>query len=91
MGLKILHRADWQMDSPFASFSGDQREQLRRAQLEIPGKIARACREQNCDLVLLAGDLFDGAWSRRTLETVQGALEDCQVPVMISPGNHDPW
>ena len=91
MGLKILHSADWHLDSPFASFSGAQRESLRAAQQQIPVKLARACREHHCDLVLLAGDLFDGIWTRQTLETVQDALASCQVPVLISPGNHDPW
>ena len=90
MGLKILHSADWHMDSPFASFSEPQRQALRQAQLEIPGKLARICREQSCDLVLLAGDIFDGLWSRDTLDLVRDALESCNVPVMITPGNHDP-
>ena len=91
MGLKILHSGDWHLDSPFASFREDRREALKRAQLQIPQKIAGICRKHGCDLVLLAGDLFDGTWSRDTLELVQQALADCSCPVMIAPGNHDPW
>lgn len=91
MGLKILHSADWHMDSPFAAFTEAQRQSLRSAQREIPVKIAEACRTQGCDLVLLAGDIFDGRWTRETLELVQQALAECHVPVLISPGNHDPW
>ena len=91
MGLKILHSADWHLDSPFASFREDQRENLKKAQREIPGKIAMACRQEACDLVLLAGDLFDGPWTRDTLDLVRDALGECRVPVMIAPGNHDPW
>ena len=91
MGLRILHSADWHLDSPFAAFREEQRTYLKQAQRQIPRKIAMACRQQNCDLVLLAGDLFDGAWSRTTLEEVKSALKECNVPVMISPGNHDPW
>ena len=30
MGLKILHTADWHMDSPFAQFSPEQRELLMK-------------------------------------------------------------
>ena len=91
MGLKILHSGDWHLDSPFASFREDQRTMLKKAQREIPNQIAGACLENHCDLVLLAGDLFDGGWSRDTLEHMQEALKSCRVPVLISPGNHDPW
>ena len=91
MGLRILHSADWHLDSPFASFSEEQRSFLKQAQRQIPEKIALICRQQKCDLVLLAGDLFDGPWSRTTLDQVREALKECGVPVMIAPGNHDPW
>ena len=97
MGLKILHSADWHMDSPFASFTGAQREFLKEQQMKIPGKIAKICRDQHCDLVLLAGDIFDGVWTKEGLDSVREALESCAVPVFIAPGNHDfvgpgsPW
>ena len=97
MGLKILHSADWHLDSAFVSFSEEQRQSLKEAQGKIPGKIAELCRKENCDLVLLSGDLFDGAATRESIERVQQALKDCGVPVFISPGNHDfcgdgsPW
>ena len=91
MGLKILHSADWHLDSPFASFPEEQRQFLKEAQRQIPQKIAKICRENACDLLLLSGDLFDGPWCRDTLDQVQKALTDCGCPEMISPGNHDPW
>ena len=97
MGLKILHSADWHLDSPFAGFTEQQRQFLRSAQRKIPGKIADLCRREDCDMVLLAGDLFDGEVSRETLEILKKELENCGVPVLISPGNHDfcgkdsPW
>jgi len=97
MGLKILHSADWHLDSPFAGFSQSQRAFLKQEQRKIPGKIADLCRSEDCDLVLLAGDLFDGEATRETLEAVKAALKHCGVPVLISPGNHDfcmpgsPW
>lgn len=97
MGLKILHSADWHLDAPFLGFSDDQRVLLKNAQRKLPGKIAELCRRENCDLVLLAGDLFDGKPGRDTVELVKKALADCGVPVLISPGNHDfcdvtsPW
>lgn len=97
MGLKILHSADWHLDSPFAGFTEAQRALLKQEQRKIPGKITELCRRENCDMMLLAGDLFDGEVSRETLDGVKMALEACGVPVLISPGNHDfcgpgsPW
>mgnify|MGYP003295464077 CR=1 FL=1 len=97
MGLKILHSADWHLDSPFASFSEEQRRFLKREQQKIPGKIADLCRSENCDMMLLSGDLFDGNVSRETLDIVKAELRHCGVPVLIAPGNHDfcgagsPW
>ena len=97
MGLKILHSADWHLDSPFAGFSQSQRELLKREQRKIPGKVADLCRREECDLVLLAGDLLDGQAGRETLDILKKELKRCGVPVLIAPGNHDfcapgsPW
>ena len=97
MGLRILHSADWHLDTPFGGCSEAQMRYLKGEQRKIPEKIARLCRLENCDLVLLSGDVFDSPRSRESLELVRRALEACEVPVMISPGNHDylcpgsPW
>lgn len=91
MGLKILHTADWHLDSPFSSLPPETGEALHQAQQELPDRIADVCRREKCDLILLAGDLFDGSPSRQTLERVKRALERCAVPVCIAPGNHDYW
>lgn len=97
MGLKILHTADWHMDGAFTSFTEERRTFLRRKQLKIPGKIAEICQQEQCDLVLLAGDVFDGIPSREAIDAVKRALKDCGVPVFVTPGNHDfchagsPW
>lgn len=97
MGLKILHTADWHLDSPFTGFSEQQRSLLKEGQRSLPGKIADLCRRENCDLMLLAGDIFDGIPSRDTVEKLKETLAGCGVPVLVAPGNHDfcglgsPW
>ena len=48
-------------------------------------------------MMLISGDIFDRAYSRESYQAVYRALESVQVPVFISPGNHDyvsmtsPW
>lgn len=95
--IKILHSADWHLDSPLLFRSPEQSRYLRQALSQIPGKIAALCQEQRCDMMLLAGDLFDGAYATDTLQSLKSALEEVAVPVFITPGNHDhigadsPW
>ncbi len=95
--IKILHSADWHLDSPLLFRSPEQSRHLRQALSQIPGKIAALCQEHNCDMMLLAGDLFDGAYATDTLQSLRNALEEVSVPVFITPGNHDhigpdsPW
>ena len=97
MGLKILHSADWHLDSPFVGFSERQRRFLKEEQRKIPGKIVDLCRREGCGLMLLAGDIFDGEASRETVGMLKKELERAEIPVLISPGNHDfcgpgsPW
>ncbi len=96
MGLKILHSADWHLDSPFASLPEEAARMLRQAQSRLPGMAAELARREQCDLTLLAGDIFDRTPSRAALESLKQALEAMRVPVFIAPGNHDnvsavPW
>lgn len=97
MGLKILHSADWHLDSPFTGYSEKQRTILKQEQRKIPEKVAQLARRENCDILLLAGDIFDGAASRESIDLLKKALGGCGMPVFISPGNHDfctpgsPW
>ena len=97
MGLKVLHSGDLHLDSPFSGFPEDQRQRLREAQKALPEELTRLCGAQKADLVLLAGDVFDGPYQKKTAALLADCLEDCGVPVFITPGNHDydgldsPW
>ncbi len=87
--MKILHSADWHLDSPLMGRTEAQTQFLRKALLEIPDKVASLCRSENCDLLLLCGDLFDGAYTKESFHAVYTALSELKIPVFISPGNHD--
>lgn len=88
--IKVLHSADWHMDAPLRHFPTEQRAFLRKKMLALPGQIADVCAREGCDLVLLAGDIFDGSsYTAEGVEAVRRALEQMAVPVFIAPGNHD--
>ena len=97
MGLKILHSADWHLDSPFSSFPEAQRRRLRQELRKVPGRIVELAHTEQVDLILLAGDLLDGTASRESIDLMRHTLREFGVPVFISPGNHDfcgpdsPW
>ena len=91
--MKILHTADWHLGAPLQGHG----EVLRQALMAVPGEILEVLRQEKCDLVLLAGDVFDGAYTPHTYQTVYETLKAMEVPVFITPGNHDfcspdsPW
>lgn len=82
--MKILHSADWHLDAPLQGY-----EELKEALLSVPARVAELCHKEGCDLVLLSGDLFDGAYTQKSYRAVFDALSEVKVPVFISPGNHD--
>ena len=91
--MKILHTADWHLDAPLQGYGPE----LRQALGAVPGQILELCRQENCDLVLLAGDAFDCAYTPHTYQNVYNIFREMGVPVFITPGNHDfcapqsPW
>lgn len=87
--MKILHTADWHLDAALAGHSEENKELLRRELRNIPDKIVRLCIAEGCDLLIIAGDIFDGPYTRESMTAVRSALERVRIPVVITPGNHD--
>lgn len=88
--MKLLHAADFHLDAPFAALS-PEKAALRRAEgRELLSRLAALAREEQVDLVLLSGDLFDSqSVYPETLTALGEALAAIPVPVFIAPGNHD--
>lgn len=87
--MKILHSADWHLDAPMTGKTEEQARFLRQELSKIPEKIANLAKTEKCDLILLAGDLFDGAYTQDSFRKVFAALQSVEIPVFITPGNHD--
>ena len=88
--IKILHAADFHLDSPFSSLDREQAAVRRGEQREILNKIVELAAEERVDIVLLAGDLLDSqsAYSE-TYDIISAAMKSIDAQVFISPGNHD--
>lgn len=89
MGLTILHSADWHLDTAFASHPEKRRKRLKQELRKVPGRILELVQSHHPDLVLLSGDLLDGKGTPESVELLRHTLRQMQVPVFISPGNHD--
>lgn len=90
--MKILHCGDLHLDSPFSGLTHAQSE-ARRAELrETFTYMMNYVQNENIDLVLIAGDLFDcGFVYKDTLALLCARFSALACPVVISPGNHDPY
>lgn len=89
--IRILHAADLHLDSPFGSLPREPADFCRNRQRMLPDMLADLCGDRNCDLLLLAGDIFDGTPKPETVNTLYRALGRCKAEVFIAPGNHDPY
>ena len=92
MSVKIVHAADFHLDSAFGALSAEQARQRRRESRELLTRLSNYVNQNGVDLVLLAGDLFDSDTTyRETLEALSEALGAMRARVFIAPGNHDPY
>ena len=96
--LRILHAADLHLDSPFEGLSAGKAALRRSEQRELLTRLAELARQEQVQLVLLAGDLLDSDNTYyETGEELVRCLTGIGVPVFIAPGNHDfytprsPW
>ncbi len=90
--VKILHAADFHLDSAFGALTASQARERRGEMRLLLERIAQKANEEKADIVLLAGDLFDGAaLYRETAEALAECLAEIRGRVFISPGNHDPY
>ena len=88
--LKILHTGDIHLDSPFSHLD-ERRAEVRRREVRASFSAAMTyARENGVDLVLIAGDVFDGDFvTRETAALLQREFSALRCPVVIAPGNHD--
>lgn len=90
MGVKILHAADFHMDSAFDALPEDKAAIRRREQRGLLEKIAQLAASEQVQLVLLAGDLLDSGVSYyETQEVLLRTLSQIRAQIVIAPGNHD--
>ncbi len=90
--IRVLHTGDLHLDSPLRGLSPEKARLRREEQRGLLERLRTLAEEQAVDVVLIAGDLFDGDGvyyeTTRMLAETFGRM---QAHIFIAPGNHDPY
>lgn len=94
--MKFVHAADLHLDSPLrglARYAGAPVEEMRLASRRACENLVGLCIAERADLLLLAGDLYDGDWRDYSTGLYFSAqlarLREAGVQVVLVRGNHD--
>ncbi len=93
---KILHAADIHLDSPLQKldrYEAAPADRIRGASRQAFRNLTRLAIEQQVDLVVIAGDLYDGEWTDQNTGLAfvaeASALVREGIPLAVIRGNHD--
>jgi len=94
--MKIVHAADLHVDSPLRGlerYEGAPVEAIRGATRRALENLVGLCLEEEAALLLIAGDLFDGAWKDYAtglfFARQMARLREGGTRVVLARGNHD--
>lgn len=90
--IKIFHLGDVHLDSPFSGGDLSARERKRAEARELFARVTEYIKNGGYDLVLISGDLYEGeSLTREGADFLRAQLGSLDCPVVIAPGNHDPY
>lgn len=88
--IKILHCADLHLGTRFSGLPQEKAVGRRREQRRLLRAMLDLCISEKCDLVVLAGDIFDRPEADGdSVEALMAFARQVRLPVVITPGNHD--
>ena len=90
--VKILHTGDLHLDSPMSNLELSAAEAARDEHRRVFEKMMRYAIDEKVDILLISGDLFDGKYvTQHTRSLVIKYFSEFARPIVIAPGNHDPY
>lgn len=90
--MKIIHTADWHLDSPLTSNLSYEKSKKRKNELlDSFRRMTDFAKENGVEAILISGDLFDGAFASNTAkETVGSCIKrNPGIEFFYIKGNHD--
>lgn len=86
----FLHTSDWHLGLSWAKLSESSQAEYTRARIEVVSKLAALAKEEECEFVVVCGDIFDSNQvDDKTLRRSLDAIAEFEQPVLLLPGNHD--
>lgn len=91
--VRFVHFADLHLDAPFREDGRTGYSQVRRRDLrDALTHIVASVREEQAQFLLISGDLYEQHYATRASITwVSQLFETLPIPIIILPGNHDPY
>jgi exonuclease SbcD len=94
--MKFVHAADLHLDSPMkglSTYAGAPVEAMRGATRQAFESLVALCVDEDADLLVIAGDVYDGDWKDFStglyLRAQLARLRDEGTEVVLIRGNHD--
>lgn len=90
--VRLLHTSDWQLGMKRWFLGPEAGPRYQEARLAVIERILRLAVDRSCTAVVVAGDVFDdNLVDDRTWRRAVDILRESPVPVLLLPGNHDPF
>ncbi|OFT90744.1 metallophosphoesterase family protein [Corynebacterium sp. HMSC28B08] len=89
--VRILHTSDWQLGMKRKFLGKDGQARFYEARLAAVEKLFQVAAQEQCDAIVVAGDVFDdNLLDRQVYRRAMDVLAEAPCPVYLLPGNHDP-
>ena len=90
--MRFVHSADWQLGRAPHYLNEEARARFRAARIEVIGTITKLAAQEDCDFVVVCGDVFESNHIDR--QVLVRALDKMRAAAPLEffllPGNHDP-
>ena len=88
--MRFLHTGDLHLDSAFCAYGEMGAQSLREDGRALLRAIFECAKNEKCEMILFSGDIFDSKTvTPESAELFCTLVEECNIPVIVSPGNHD--
>lgn len=91
MRTRFMHTSDWQLGVTRQFLDVDSQARWAAARFEGIRNLGRIAREEQCEFIVVAGDIFESnQLDRRTVVKACEAMGSIGIPIYLLPANHDP-